>query len=274
METGKADDGLFAMGARGGTVHHGNDGVFTGVVASRAAIIDGGVRITPILRISLIVVVALILASVTLLVYPKEAGGWGQALKTAELRRGSQVIGTDQAPGGGSPGQAQPGFPLAVLLVLALILIAVLVVVPALQIDLIPHMEIFRVAIARHLIAVAEITVIRLCGQGAELSGDATVAAAIAATAIIVSRPQTLAGPFAGTIPVSRAARACARSLDGIGASVSICPAVGYPNKSRSIARILKRTAFGQGEGHPYQTGTVTHHVVHQWGSRRVRAVP
>ncbi len=179
METGKADDGLFAMGARGGTVHHGNDGVFTGVVASRAAIVDGGVRITPILRISLIVVVALILASVTLLVYPKEAGGWGQALKTAEPRRGSQVIGTDQAPGGGSPGQAQPGFPLAVLLVLALILIAVLIVVPALQIDLIPHMEIFRVAIARHLIAVAEITVIRLCGQGAELSGDATVVAAI-----------------------------------------------------------------------------------------------
>ena len=90
METGKTDDGLsaititIAIGPRGGTVHHGNDGIFAGVVASRAAIVDGGVRVPSILLISLVVVVALVLASVPLLVYPEEAGGRGRELKAAE----------------------------------------------------------------------------------------------------------------------------------------------------------------------------------------------
>ena len=95
METGKTDDGLFAMGPRGGTVHHGNDGIFAGAVAGFAAIVDGGVRVPSILLVSLVVVVALVLASlvvvvalvlasVPLLVYPEEAGGRGRELKAAE----------------------------------------------------------------------------------------------------------------------------------------------------------------------------------------------
>ncbi len=143
---------------------------------------------------SMIIVVALILTLVSLLVYPKETRGRGREMKAAEphrVDRRRKVVRTDPPAMERGLRQALMRFPLALMLISAVALATLatlaalrVAVVAVFQIDLIAYMKVFRIAVLRHVFTVTEIAVVGLCGQGAELSRDATVAtAATTATA-------------------------------------------------------------------------------------------
>lgn len=151
------------------------------MVASCAAIVDGGVRVPSVPLISLVVivamvltsmvvVVAMILASVSLLVYPKETRGRGRELKAAEphrVDRGCKVVRADPPAMEMGLRQALMRFPLALMMpifAIALTTLAVLrvAVVAVFQIDLIAYMKVFRITVLCHMFTVTEIAVVGL----------------------------------------------------------------------------------------------------------------